>query len=71
MGYIQKYKTDIRFKCAHYDFRSGHCKKIGMFNTTDHKKVDGEWVPVEEFCYPIGCSGDPNCEHFTPKIKSK
>lgn len=70
MGIRIKYKNDLRFKCANYDFSSGHCKKIGIFHS-DHKKVNGEWVSVDEFCYPVGCSGDPNCEHFSPKEVKK
>lgn len=64
----QDKKRDIRFKCANYDFKSGHCKAFAMFYNDEFKTDEnGEIKPVDIYCHPIGCSGDPKCEKFKAK----
>lgn len=69
MGFHKVYKNrDIRFNCANYDFRSGHCKAYAIFNNLGYKEdEDGKMQPEDVYCYPIGCSGDPKCKMFKEK----
>lgn len=66
MGLRQVYKNrDIRFKCANYDFKSGHCKaECMMYDTDEYVEKDGQKQVVSIPAWPVGCSGDPKCDHF-------
>lgn len=68
----KKIKSDIRFKCANYDFSSGHCKAYRMVLDVDYyTDENGEVKPISIPGEPCGCSGDPECEKFTPKTDKK
>lgn len=62
MGYRKVYKNrDIRFECANYCFKDGHCHATMMW----YDDGNGNDVPA----WPIGCSGDPKCKNFKPQEK--
>lgn len=69
MGFRQVYKNrDIRFKCANYDFKSGHCKvECMIYETGEYVEENGQKRKVQIPAYPVGCSGDPECKHFKEK----
>ncbi len=69
MGYRKVYKNrDIRFRCANYDFKSGHCKAECMiYDSYENVEENGQKRVVSIPAWPVGCSGDPNCKNFKEK----
>lgn len=69
MGFRKVYKNrDIRFKCANYDFKSGHCKvERMMLDTNEYVEYNGQKYVKQIPSWPVGCSGDPNCKNFKEK----